>query len=164
MLVFNVSPHRPQTAEGNVAENQDFLPDMDNMKTTNFTDVSPIVVWKPFPCIHVLNQNRRLHLFVFFVSLKGRLLLECQFSTWAMPSWAVAFWDWRTPWPTLGLSSSCESCDWILDMHLHVIVCMLHVCLYVFIICAYGGGVDKIMETPQKKRTLITTKLQIQVQ
>ncbi|XP_048878509.1 sodium-coupled neutral amino acid transporter 3-like isoform X1 [Brienomyrus brachyistius] len=34
----NSSPHRLQTAEGNVAESQDFLPDMDNMKTTNFTD------------------------------------------------------------------------------------------------------------------------------
>lgn len=42
-------------------------------------------------------------------SLRGKPRLACPSSTWAMRSWEVGSWDWRTPWPTQGSSCFCES-------------------------------------------------------
>lgn len=43
-----------------------------------------------------------------FLSSRARPRSACPSSTWATPSWGAASWDWRTPWPTLGWSSSCK--------------------------------------------------------
>ena len=73
------------------------------------------VLWiQSFPCPARFACTLKWHvsscpLVCICYSLKGKPRLACLSSTWAMRSWEVGSWDWRTPWPTQGSSCFCES-------------------------------------------------------